>query len=585
MRCIITISLLYWSVVSFAQPTITWSKNFGGSNQEVQSAMVELSGGSVILGSSTFSNDKDVHNNYGKWDLWLAKLSPAGDTIWTKNYGSTEGDFLNDMIVDRTGRLVCVGSSYANNTGDVGMGKGSRDMWVICIDTASGAVIWSKVYGSSGYDEGYDIVQMNNGHFVVAGINQGNDGDVTNNHGGYDGWIVQLDSNGNKVKEKSFGGTKFEQFSDVIVSANGGLVLAGEAQSNDFDVTGNHGSNDMWVVRLDTALQLVWQKCVGGSSYDNAWSVKELPGGNLLAAGCEQSTDGDLTSVSNADIKGNYYLVKFSSTGNILWQKAYGGTSYDYLDDMLQRGANEFVLIGEAESDDGNIATNYGMADIWLASVDSNGTILWSKSMGGSKGDFGNSAITNREGGLYVFSVSQSADSDIVQTKGNSDIWVVKLCLPADTGLSKSMFTYTADHNYPGATYTWIDCSNNSVVGSGRSFTATKNGNYKLVISQPCIADTSSCFTVTGVDVKNVFEQRNITVYPNPGHGVFGIISDKIIPNEKILVTDISGRRIPTQLVSKQNRQYVDLGDVIPGIYILTIVDDVKVNKFKIRVE
>src|SRR5207247_1541524 len=148
------------------------------------------------------------------------------------------------------------------------------DAWIVKLDV-SGNLLWEKSLGGSGDDYAYSIQQTNDDGFIVAGSSPSNDGDVSGNHGHTDFWIVKLDEDGNLLWQKSFGGSDYDQAKSIQQTVDGGYVVAGYSYSTDGDVSINHGANDYWIVKLDTIGNLVWQKSLGGSNYDQGNSIQQ----------------------------------------------------------------------------------------------------------------------------------------------------------------------------------------------------------------------------------------------------------------------------------------------------------------------
>ena len=118
--------------------------------------------------------------------------------------------------------------------------------------------------------------------------------DVSGNHGRLDAWLVKLGTNGVIQWHKCFGGTDEDTFSSVQQTDDGGYIAAGYTHSNDGDVLGNHGYQDAWVVKMDALGNLQWQKCLGGSDYDEAYQIQETSDGGYILAGYTYSNDGDV---------------------------------------------------------------------------------------------------------------------------------------------------------------------------------------------------------------------------------------------------------------------------------------------------
>ena len=119
---------------------------------------------------------------------------------------------------------------------------------------------WQKSLGGSGVDFALSIQQTSDGGYIVAGYSESTDGDITGNHGSYDFWIVKLDPAGDLLWQKSLGGLGIDLAESIQQTSDGGYIVAGRSESNDDDVTGNHGSADFWIVKLDSDGDLIWQK-------------------------------------------------------------------------------------------------------------------------------------------------------------------------------------------------------------------------------------------------------------------------------------------------------------------------------------
>src|SRR5262249_32921920 len=154
-----------------------------------------------------------------------------------------------------------------------------------------------------------------------------NDGDVTGNHGSSDCWVAKLDSSGTLEWQKCLGGTNIEYALCVQQTADSGFIFAGITNSTDGDIKGNNGSYDYWVVKLHSSGNLQWQKCLGGSLYEEPWSIQQTSDGGFIASGQSTSIDGEVTG--NHGGAGDMWLVKLDGSGTIQWQKCLGGTSED----------------------------------------------------------------------------------------------------------------------------------------------------------------------------------------------------------------------------------------------------------------
>jgi hypothetical protein len=175
--------------------------------------------------------------------------------------------------------------------------------------SSSGTIQWQKCLGGSSGDRANSIQQTTDSGYIVAGITESNDGDVTGNNGTYDYWIVKLNSSGTIQWQKCLGGTVSDYAFSIQQTADSGYIVAGYSDSNDCDVSGNHGIYDYWIVKLNSSGTTQWQKCLGGTGIDYAFSIKRTTDSGYIVAGNSYSNDGDVAGYhGNAD----YWIVKLN---------------------------------------------------------------------------------------------------------------------------------------------------------------------------------------------------------------------------------------------------------------------------------
>jgi hypothetical protein len=176
--------------------------------------------------------------------------------------------------------------------------------------SAEGGLLWQKSYGGSRDDEAFAVAEAAGGGFLVVGRSESSDGDVTGNHGKADFWAARLSADGGLLWEASFGGTQNDRALSVTAASGGGFVIAGESWSSDGDVLGNRGENDFWIVKIAGDGAILWQKPLGGKSWDEAFAVIGPSSGGLAAAGRSASSDGDATETHGG---GDMWVVRLDS--------------------------------------------------------------------------------------------------------------------------------------------------------------------------------------------------------------------------------------------------------------------------------
>jgi len=160
---------------------------------------------------------------------------------------------------------------------------------------------WQKCLGGSGFEDVFSSAQTADGGIIIAGATDSNNGQVTGFQGGAsDFWVVKLDAAGNLQWQRTLGGSATDNIGEVQQTSDGGYIVAGSTSSNDGDVTGNNGNFDCWAVKLDAQGATEWQRTYGGSSNDGCWAVVVTLDGGYVLAGYTNSTDGDVTSNNGA---------------------------------------------------------------------------------------------------------------------------------------------------------------------------------------------------------------------------------------------------------------------------------------------
>jgi len=424
------------SLLGFSQPTIEWEKSLGGSNHDSAYSMQQTSDGGYIIVGSSMSNDGDVTDNQGGSDYWVVKLSITGSLQWQKSLGGDLFEWAHSTKQTTDGGYVILGESYSNN-GDVSGNNGESDYWIVKL-SSTGVLQWEKTLGGSGIDSGQSIQQTSDGGYIVAGFSASNDGDVTNNHGSEDYWVVKLSTTGDIQWEKTLGGSSYDLATSIQQTSEGGYIVAGMSSSNNGDVSGNHGNLDYWIVKLNSTGNIVWQKSLGGTEADKARSIQQTSDGGFIVAGQSRSNDGDVTGNHGYE---DYWVVKLSSIGVIEWERSLGGSNQEIAYSIVQTLGGDFSVVGYSESNDGDVTGNHGDSDIWIAKLSSTGSLLWQKSLGGSELEFGEAIIQTTGYSFVVAGTSRSNDGDVTGNHGASDFWIVKLS--PDLGVSDNEFINT----------------------------------------------------------------------------------------------------------------------------------------------
>lgn len=342
---------------------------------------------------------------------------------WQYSFGGSRDDQGNDIQPTPDGGFITAG--YTNSTdGDITLNKGQSDAWIVKCN-AAGSIEWQKTFGGSSNDELVKIKVLSGGGYLAIGNSTSSDGDIAGSHGGDDIWLLRLDNNGNLLWQKCLGGSLNEFAGSVEETATGGIIVCGNTTSHNGDVSGIHPGlsnlGDTWVACLDGAGNLLWQHCYGGSQGESVGIIKATTDGGYTFASYSSSSDGDVSPTTNGDI----WLVHINSTGTILWQKCLGGNMGETPYDLVEL-ADGYAIAGITLSDDAQ-HHYHGGGDAYVVRTDAGGNLLWQKFLGGADFESANAICTAADGGFYVAVSAKSADGNLCKNLGAQDYWIVKL--------------------------------------------------------------------------------------------------------------------------------------------------------------
>jgi len=432
-------------------PTIQWQQSLGGNGIDFAQSIQQTTDGGYIVAGQSGSTDGDVTGNHGNNDYWIVRLDTAGGLVWQKSLGGSDNDLGNSIQQTTDGGFIVAGNCRSTD-GDVTGNHGLNDYWVVKLD-ASGVISWQKSLGGTGVDIAHSVEQTSDGGYIVSGISNSTDGDVSGNHGGFDYWVVKLNSDGSLDWQKTLGGSDYDEGFSAKQTSDGGYIVAGASASTNGNVTGNHGALDYWIVKLDADGNLVWQKALGGNSDDGASSAEETTDGGFIVEGYTNSNNGNVTGNHGG---GDYWIVKLDATGNIVWKKCLGGTLLDYASSVQQSLGDGYIVAGYSSSTNGDVTVNHGSSDYWLVKLDESGALVWQKSLGGTTSETSSGVQQTADGGFVVTGSSNSNNGDVSGNHGFEDYWVVKLTTDGITGIPSLSNSFISIYPNPATTQLYI---------------------------------------------------------------------------------------------------------------------------------
>jgi len=408
---------------------LEWTNTFGGSQNDFAHSVIQTQDGNLAVFGYSGSIDGDIIDKSNEvYDYWLIKIDLEGNLLWSKTYGGSGEDVGEKVIQTNDGGFAIVGYSKSAD-GDASNNEGFHDNWILKLD-AFGTIIWEKSFGFTGHDHAYSVLQTNDGGFFMTGFldvtasgGEGNSRLQNTLHGVGEFWCHKLDANGNIVWRKYFGGSSNDRSFDAVQANDGGFVITGFSESNDFDISNSKGSYDYWVIKLDISGNLIWEKSIGGSEIDQSRSLVKTEDNGYIIAGNSFSTNGDIaTNLGNSD----FFLTKLNNSGDIVWRQNYGGSDFDYAT-SINTFSDGFVVSGYSKSADQQLTSNYGENDFWVITINHDGQLIWQKNFGGSNLDLAFDAIETLDGSLIVVGETESTNQDITNNKGLKDVLVIKV--------------------------------------------------------------------------------------------------------------------------------------------------------------
>lgn len=402
----------FWIVKLDPLGNIQWENTIGGSKDDRLGDIIETPDGGFLVGGtskSQMSGDKTENgcnpvNNYG--DYWIVKINSAGIIEWQNTIGACGSESLYSIDCTSDGGYLLGGISVSN---------------ISCDKTENN----------------------------TAGGNGGGSGGCGG--GTSDFWIVKIDSIGNPVCQKTLGrGPWASDFlTSLSSSADGGIIACGSGSAPYANPT--YGGTDTWIVKLNSNCSLQWQKTIGGSGYDASGIIKQDYNGNYIY-GCISASDSSGLKTENSFGSNDFWILKLDTIGNILWQKTIGGSGSDNLSHISPTFDNGYICGGYSNSPISGLktSTNFGQNDYWVLKLDSLGNIEWQRTIGGSGTDVLSTISQLPDGNFFAggYSNSNISGNKTEASKGEVDYWVLKLDDGSDYNLISGKVFFDFNSNY-----------------------------------------------------------------------------------------------------------------------------------------
>lgn len=411
---------LFGITICYSQaPAIDWQKTIGGSNQDLASIIRKTTDDGYIIGGrsvSPISGDK-TQNLIGGYDYWIVKTDISGNILWEKTIGGTGFDEITDLVQTNDGGYLLAGDSFSNISGDkTENSRGYNDFWIVKLNS-NGVIEWQKTIGGAQYEILTEAQQTSDGGYILGGYSNSDiSGEKTENcRGNFDYWIVKLNASGTIEWQKTLGGSEHDWLNSVKQTSDGHYILAGKSFSGiSGDRTISNSPPDSWILKLDATGNIIWQK---SHDLDETSTIIETSDGNYLVAGSRFGIYAPRTnSLSN-----QFYstIFKINTDGILIW------------DHSIQPDGGDCTATDVVEGNDGYYYSTNSQNSSYntcITKINFSGHMVWNKNFLATGEDYTYSIATTSDNSV-VCAISTASDifgDKTDNSKGLNDYWIVK---------------------------------------------------------------------------------------------------------------------------------------------------------------
>lgn len=400
----------------------------------------------------------------------------------------------------------------------------NMDVYIIRTDQ-NGDTLWTRTFGGLYNDYGYSIANTNDDGFVVTGVKR---------IAGYSHvYFIKTNANGDTLWTRTFGNTGVNSVGYSVIQLNdNGYIISGTT-----DNTGLGQPCSLYIIRADENGDTLWTKTVEGA-YDY---------------GCHIATSNDDGYVITGREGNAIILMKINQNGDILWTKNYGGTVDEYANSIINVNNTGYAIVGSVNNFDP------GTYDMYLIRTDINGDTLWTRTYGTTEPDMGNSAALTNDGGFIIAGYTGS------NTLNDCNFYLVKTDANGDT-----LWTRTFGGSGYDVAHSVVQTYDDSYIVAG--LTESFGVNYRAVYLLK---------TDAGGIISNSHEiygkNNDLKIFPNPTTGKINIVAENI---KQVEIYNISGIK-----VKSTNKKEIDLSQQSKGVYLIRVITNKGAMTKKIIIE
>ena len=370
-----------------------WARTYGGSAYDDAFTVEPTTDGGFLLAGRSHSDvggDRSA-TNHGDSDFWIVRTDGDGDKLWDASFGGSKGDYPEAVLQEADGRFLIGGFSASPDDGNkTSLPNGLTDAWLVCV-SSNGTKLWDRAFGGTADDGAAALVHTADGKYLFVGHSQGaaTGNKTSDGFGSWDMWIGCVNTNGNKLWDRSFGGTGFDYAEDVKLTPDGGFVIAGYSGSA---MTGNKtapqlGAGDAWVVRIDRDGNKLWDRSYGSTNSDSFYSVALTLDGGFIFSGSQGS---------------DFWIVRTDGAGEVLWDRTFIAPNLDRAHSVVSLANGGYLVSGIVDID--------AFEETWLIKLGQDSPLLESPQF---------------RNGEFQFSLRGTSNDYVIEFSTNLTNWTV----------------------------------------------------------------------------------------------------------------------------------------------------------------
>ncbi len=433
-----------------------WLTFLGGSGNVADvgyGIAVDSSGNVYVTGFSTaawgspvraYTTGDNLAEKGSDWGAFVAKLDSSGTLQWNTFLDGSGADVGYGIAVDDSGNVYVTGYSTATwgspvrayrayTTGDNLAALGSSywgDTFAAKLNS-SGALQWNTFLGGSGADVGYGIAVNNSGNVYVSGHSTATWGSPVRAYTpGYDLFVAELNSRGALQWNTFLGGSGTDRIggsvNGIAVDGSGNVYVAGYSTATWGSpvraYTSGGSGNDAFAAKLDSKGVLQWNTFLGGSGTDLGWCIAVNSSGNVYVTGHSTAAWGSPVRAFTPGY--DLFVAELDSSGVLKWNTFLGGSGVNYSNGIAVDSTGNIYVSGYSTATWGSPVRAYtgggGGDDLFVAELDSSGTLQWNTFLGGSGVNYSNGIAVNSNGNVHISGFSNQAWSSPVRSNNDA---------------------------------------------------------------------------------------------------------------------------------------------------------------------